>query len=74
MSARRILVIEDDPAIRQGVVDALDFQGFKTLEAGRGDTGLELAVTADVDLVLLDLVLPPWKSYLPLAVASVTRL
>lgn len=55
---RRILVVEDDPAIRQGVVDALDFHGFRVIEAERGDVGLEKAVQAEIDLVLLDLVLP----------------
>jgi DNA-binding response OmpR family regulator len=55
---RRILVIEDDPPIRRGIVDALTFSGYATLEAGHGDEGLSLATTSDIDLVLLDLVLP----------------
>jgi len=55
---KRILVIEDDPAIRQGVTDALEFEGYATLSAARGDEGLEQAIRAAVDLVLLDLVLP----------------
>jgi len=57
-SARRILVIEDDEAIRQGIVDALTFGGFTVAEADNVDDGLDLAVTYDCDLVLLDLVLP----------------
>jgi two-component system alkaline phosphatase synthesis response regulator PhoP len=55
---RRILVIEDDPAIRQGIVDALEFQGYAATEAGDGAEGLELATTLDCDAILLDLVLP----------------
>ncbi len=58
MARRRILVVEDDGAIRQGVVDALESEGYDTLEAGRGDTGLDLALESAVDLILLDLVLP----------------
>ena len=58
MAQRKILVIEDDPAIRQGLVDALQFAGYGTLEAQDGGRGLELAVKADCDLVLLDLILP----------------
>ncbi len=58
MASRRILVIEDDPSIRSGIVDALEFQGYSTLWAGRGDEGLQIALGADCDLVLLDLVLP----------------
>ncbi len=53
-----ILVIEDDAAIRQGILDALAFDGYGTLEAANGEVGLELAVRVDCDLVLLDLVLP----------------
>jgi DNA-binding response OmpR family regulator len=55
---RTILVIEDDPAIRQGLLDALAFNGYATLSAGRGDDGLKLALTADAELILLDLILP----------------
>ncbi len=58
MNKRQILVIEDDAAIRAGVVDVLGFKGFTVLEAGNGRTGLELALTAECDLVLLDLILP----------------
>ena len=55
---RTILVVEDDPAIRRGVVDALRFVGFEVLEAGHGDAGRDLAVSRPYDLLLLDLVLP----------------
>lgn len=58
MSGQTILVIEDDPAIRRGVVDALDYGGYGTLEAGDGMTGLDLALRANYRLLLLDLVLP----------------
>ncbi len=58
MDRQRILTIEDDPAIRLGVVDVLTFEGYKTLEADRGDTGLEMALSRTYDLLLLDLVLP----------------
>ncbi len=53
-----ILVVEDDPAIREGVVDALDFDGYEVLQAGRGKTGMKMALRSTCDLVLLDLVLP----------------
>lgn len=55
---RRVLVVEDDPAIRRGVVAALTFAGYDVLEAGDGPRGLALAEAAEVDLVLLDVVLP----------------
>ena len=56
--ARSVLIVEDDAAIRRGVVDALKFAGFQTWEAGRGDVGLEMAARNNYDLLLLDLVLP----------------
>lgn len=55
---RTLLVIEDDAAIRRGVVDAVRFAGYKACEAANGETGLEMAVRDSFDLLLLDLVLP----------------
>ena len=58
MGETTILVIEDDPAVRRGVVDALEFAGYRTLEAGDGESGLDLALRGSYRLLLLDLVLP----------------
>lgn len=58
MNERRILVIEDDAAIRQGILDALEFEGFLAVEADNGERGLELALREPCDLILLDLILP----------------
>lgn len=53
-----VLVVEDDAAIRRGLVDALRFHGCTVLEAADGAAGLALAVESACDLVLLDLMLP----------------
>jgi DNA-binding response OmpR family regulator len=58
MNPRCILVVEDDSAIRRGVVDALGFAGYRTLQSGDGAEAARLASTATLDLILLDLVLP----------------
>lgn len=58
MARQRILIIEDDAAIRRGIVDALEFEGYATLQAADGLKGQEMAVKCTCDLVLLDLVLP----------------
>jgi len=58
MPKQKILVVEDDGAIRRGIVDALTFEGYATHEAADGEDGLDAALTLDCDLVLLDLVLP----------------
>jgi len=53
-----ILLIEDDPRIRQIVERGLGARGFPVTSASDGPSGLELARTLDVELVLLDLKLP----------------
>jgi DNA-binding response OmpR family regulator len=58
MSHTTVLTIEDDAPIRRGIVDALEFVGYRVLQAARGDEGLEMAVQCEYDLLLLDLVLP----------------
>lgn len=58
MSTKTILTVEDDSAIRRGIVDALSFVGYRVLQAGHGDLGMEMAVQQAYDLLLLDLVLP----------------
>ena len=62
-----ILVIEDDPPIRRGIVDALKYAGYHALEADTGDEGLRAATAADIDLVLLDIVLPGKDGFTVLA-------
>ena len=53
-----ILVIEDDAAIRRGIVDALEFAEYETLATGSGTEGLEMALKFNYRLLLLDLMLP----------------
>lgn len=58
MARRRILIVEDDPAIRRVMVDALRLEGYELLEAATFADAVRLAVQATCDLLLLDLVLP----------------
>lgn len=58
MSLGTLLVVEDDEAIRRGLVDAAKFAGYHVLEAGDGRAGLDIALGAEIDLVLLDILLP----------------
>ena len=58
MTPARVVVIEDEPAIRRGVTDALRASGYEAAEASDGVRGLEEAVRVGVDLVLIDLMLP----------------
>src|ERR1700687_4020775 len=58
MPSTRVVIIEDEPPIRRGVVDALRAAGYDTAEAADGVRGLEEALKHGVELVLLDLLLP----------------
>lgn len=53
-----ILTIEDDSAIRRGIVDSLTYTGYRVMEAADGETGMNKAVETEYDLLLLDLALP----------------
>ncbi len=54
----RILVVDDEPAIRDAVGYALQQEGFDVDARADGETGLEAAMEEDFDLVILDLMLP----------------
>lgn len=58
MAKSVILTIEDDAAIRLGIVDALTWSGYQVREAGDGSAGLRSATESSYDLLLLDLALP----------------
>ena len=54
----QVLVVDDEPTIREIVVRYLERDGFATLEAGDGDRARELVERESPDLVVLDLMLP----------------
>ena len=59
MSAKeRILIVEDEVAIRIGLVDVFTYHGYETEYAEEGPEGLRLGLGGRFDLVLLDVMLP----------------
>jgi len=54
----QVLVVDDEPMIREIVVRYLERDGFATLEAADGDRARELVERESPDLVVLDLMLP----------------
>jgi DNA-binding response OmpR family regulator len=58
MPLGKVLVVEDDDAIRRGLVDALGVNNYEVLEAGDGRSGLATAIGCEVDIVLLDIMMP----------------
>jgi len=61
--SKRVLIVEDE----KNIVDILSFnlvrEGYETLEAYDGATGLQLALEKDPDLILLDLMLPKMNGF-----------
>jgi len=73
MNQKHILVVEDDSAIRRGIVDALQFAGYETLQAANGTDGMAQALRGNFDLLLLDLVLPGHSGFEILKAAREAR-
>src|SRR5690606_16532933 len=55
---RRILVVEDDPSISLGLRMNLEAEGYLVDVADDGEVGLEMAKREELDLVILDVMLP----------------
>ena len=58
-----ILIVEDEEAIRSGLIDVLVFHGYEVDSAATGPEGLEKALTGKFDLILLDIMLPGMDGY-----------
>jgi two-component system response regulator RegX3 len=54
----RLLIVEDEAAIRSGLVDVFVYHGYEVEAAEHGDDGLRLALGGNFDLILLDVMLP----------------
>src|SRR5688572_12818265 len=53
-----VLVVDDEPIVREVVVSYLEREGYRTLEASDGDTARELIERESIGLVVLDVMLP----------------
>jgi two-component system alkaline phosphatase synthesis response regulator PhoP len=60
---RHILVVEDDPSITLGLEMNLEAEGYDVTIAVDGEDGLARAVSANVDLVILDVMLPKMNGF-----------
>jgi CheY-like chemotaxis protein len=54
----RVLIVEDDPSIRRMLVVSLGREGYRTAEASNGREALDVLRAGQVDLVVLDLMMP----------------
>jgi DNA-binding response OmpR family regulator len=55
---KKILIVEDDESIRDGLADVLEQEGYKVVTAPNGEIGLERLWEDQPDLVILDLLMP----------------
>jgi len=53
-----ILIIEDEEAIRQGLIDLFAFKGFDVQACAEGERGLKVALSGHHDCILLDVMMP----------------
>ncbi len=55
---KTILIVDDEPSIRDILVYNLEREGYKTIEASDGATAVNMALEQKPDLILLDIMLP----------------
>ena len=70
MDEKCILVAEDDAPIRQALLDVLQAHGYRALAAADGAEALELMLTREVDLALLDVNMPRINGFKLLKIMS----
>jgi DNA-binding response OmpR family regulator len=63
MTQITILVAEDDPHIRMGLVDTLESEGYRVIEAHTGRQAVNRFQAGGVDLILLDVMMPEKSGY-----------
>ena len=54
----RILIVEDEPAMVEGLRDNFEYEGYDVISAGDGVAGLDRALADNPDLVVLDVMMP----------------
>ncbi|MBU7585195.1 MAG: response regulator [Nostoc sp. TH1S01] len=58
-----ILIIEDEPQVRENILEILQLSNFETLAAPNGKIGLEIAQTQLPDLIICDIMMPELDGY-----------
>jgi DNA-binding response OmpR family regulator len=59
----RILIVEDEPQMRMGLRDNLEFEGYEPDDADNGKEGLEKIRGGGYDLIILDVMLPGMNGF-----------
>lgn len=64
---KKILLIEDENALRQDIAEILTFEGFDVSQAENGKVGFRLALEVSPDLILCDIMMPEMDGFEVLA-------
>ena len=59
----KILIIEDEEAVRENILDLLEAENFETIAAANGRIGVHLAISEVPDLILCDMMMPELDGY-----------
>jgi CheY-like chemotaxis protein len=63
VSAKKVLVVDDEEFVRQLIQIKLKFCGIETIEAGNGIDAVEKAISEKPDLILLDVMMPRMNGF-----------
>src|SRR6476660_2299087 len=72
-TAKKVLLVDDDPEIIESIRYALESRGYQIFIARDGNQGLAMAEREDPDLVILDMMMPKRSGFLVLEKLSRTR-
>jgi len=59
----RILIVEDEDKMRQGLADNLKYEGYEIEETNNGEDGLEMILQNTFDLIILDIMMPKMSGF-----------
>ncbi len=60
---RRVLVVEDDPAMTVALRDGFAYEGYAVQVATDGEAGLQFATMEEFDLIILDVMMPKLSGF-----------
>lgn len=60
---KSVLVIDDNPDIRENTAEILDLSGYKTFTAENGKKGVEIALRENPDVIICDIMMPELDGY-----------
>ncbi|MGB7624735.1 MAG: response regulator [Terriglobia bacterium] len=63
MDNKKIIIVADEPGVREAVVRVLSEEGYKVLEAEDGTSGVSLALRERPALVILDILMEPMSGW-----------